>query len=241
MLYSIVLETPVILSVEPLYATFGAALRAGTETARVTEANVVFVALTRTWYFCEEEPATAGILAAPGVTAVKAPDAPILYSMESFAEIDSVNPSNLMEAAVGAAGRRGSIIVTGDEAGVPPAALMRMLSVTSLRAVAEGIIFAMSSAFVVIAVHLAPLALYSMRLVTPVTVSLRVSSAMPAGGALDAKTVCLIPARITQTNKNTTNRRFFTIKALPAADDRMFTGVLQSPHPCVFAPINHYR
>ena len=48
MLYSIVLETPVILSVEPLYTTFGAALRAGTETARVAEANVVFVAFTRT-------------------------------------------------------------------------------------------------------------------------------------------------------------------------------------------------
>jgi len=48
MLYSIDLETPVILSVEPLYTTFGAALRAGIETARVAEANVVLVALTRT-------------------------------------------------------------------------------------------------------------------------------------------------------------------------------------------------
>jgi len=165
--------------------------------------------------------------------------------MELFAAIDSVNPSNLTEAAAGVAGRRGSIIVTGDEAGVPLAALMRMLSVTSLRAVAEGIIFAMSSVFVFIAVHLAPLVLYSMRFDTPVTVSLRVSSATPVGGAaldaLDAKTVCVIPARITQTNKNTASRRFFTIKALPAADDCMFTGVLQSPHPCVFAPIYHYR
>jgi len=47
-LYSIDLETPVILSVNPLYATFGADLRAGTETVRVAEANAVFVAFTRT-------------------------------------------------------------------------------------------------------------------------------------------------------------------------------------------------
>jgi len=121
-----------------------------------------------------------------------------------------------MEEAAGVAGRRGSIIVTGDEAGAPPAALRRMLSVTSLRAAADGIIFTMSSVFVFIAVHLAPLVLYSMRSVTPVTVSLRVSSATPVGGALDAKTVCLIPARITQTKNTTATERFIAFKALPS-------------------------
>jgi hypothetical protein len=47
-LNSIAVETPVIMSVEPLYTAFGATLRAGTVTARVADANVVSVALTRT-------------------------------------------------------------------------------------------------------------------------------------------------------------------------------------------------
>jgi len=166
---------------------------------------------------------------------------PILYSIESVAEIVSVNPSNLMAAVAGVAGRRGRVIVSGDEAGVPPAAFTRMLSVTSLRALAEGISFAMSSVLEVMAFQLVPFVLYSMLPDTPVTVSLRVSSSMPVGAAFDAKTVCAIPMRITQTNKNTTSKRFFTFKALPAADDCMFTGALPSPHPCRFAPINYYR
>ena len=46
-LYSIAVETPVILSVEPLYTAFGAALRDGTVTVRVADANVVSVAMNR--------------------------------------------------------------------------------------------------------------------------------------------------------------------------------------------------
>ena len=49
-LYSIAVETPVIVSVEPLYAAFGAAPRAGTVTVSgVADTKVVSVALTRTW------------------------------------------------------------------------------------------------------------------------------------------------------------------------------------------------
>ena len=49
-LYSIAVETPVMLSVEPLYAAPGAAPRAGTVTVRgCAGTNVASVALTRTW------------------------------------------------------------------------------------------------------------------------------------------------------------------------------------------------
>jgi hypothetical protein len=46
-LYSIAVETPVIVSVEPLYTALGAAARAGTETVSVAEAGSADVALTR--------------------------------------------------------------------------------------------------------------------------------------------------------------------------------------------------
>ena len=47
-LYSIALDTPIILSVELLYAAEGAVARAGTVTVRTAEANAVSVALMRT-------------------------------------------------------------------------------------------------------------------------------------------------------------------------------------------------
>jgi hypothetical protein len=47
-LNSIAVETPVIMSVEPLYTAVGATLRAGTVTARTADANAVPVALKRT-------------------------------------------------------------------------------------------------------------------------------------------------------------------------------------------------
>jgi len=48
-LNSIVARTPVMLSVEPLYDAFGADARAGAVTERVGDANIVSVALIRTW------------------------------------------------------------------------------------------------------------------------------------------------------------------------------------------------
>jgi len=127
-----------------------------------------------------------GIAVSPEGTAKKLPDAPTLYSIKSVAAIDSASPSNLTAAASGAAGRRGSDIVVGSDAGAPPADLMRMLSVTSLLAVAAGIRFDMLSGSEVIPVHEVPLVLNSMRFDTPVTVSLGASSVMPAGVVVDA-------------------------------------------------------
>ena len=74
----------------------------------------------------------------------------------------------------------------GRDAGFPLADFRRMLSVTSPLAVAAGIMLVMLSGFAEMAVHLVPLVLYSMRLDTPVTVSLYVSSVMPSGDAVAA-------------------------------------------------------
>ena len=117
---------------------------------------------------------------------MKSPDEPNLNSIKSVALIDSVNPSNLTAAATGVAGRRGRIIFVGSEAGSPFAALVRILIVTSLRAVAEGIRFDMLNESEVMAVHLVPLVLNSMRFETPVIVSLRVLSVKPDGDVVDA-------------------------------------------------------
>ena len=177
-LYSIEAETPVILSVSELYRAFGAALRAGIDIERVADTNVVSVALTRTWQRWEDVPAFAGILVDPAGTGVKSTPDPILNSIESVTVTVSVNPSNLTTELAGVAGRRGSVMFVGSDAGFPPAALIRMLSVMSSRALAAGISADMSSVSEVIFLHLVPFVLYSMRLDTPVTVSLRVLSKM---------------------------------------------------------------
>jgi hypothetical protein len=130
-------------------------------------------------------------------------------------------------------------MVIGGDAGAPLAALVRILSVTSLRAVAAGIRFVMFSEFVVMGVHLIPFVLNSIRFDTPVTISLRVSSTMPVGAALEAKTICVIPTRITQKSKIAASKHFFnlfTIKALLATVELVFKGILPSLHPCVFTP-----
>ena len=79
------------------------------------------------------------IFVLPVATAVKAPDEPALNSIRSVAEIVSVNPSYFTVVAGGVAGRRGSIISVGNDAGFPFAALRRILIETSARAVAAGI------------------------------------------------------------------------------------------------------
>jgi hypothetical protein len=119
---------------------------------------------------------------------VKLPVVPALYSIKSVAVIDSVNPSNLTVAAIGVAGRRGNTMTVGSDAGAPFTALVRILSVTSFRAVAAGIKAVMFSVFAVMGVHLVPLVLNSIRFDTPVTASLRVSSAMPVGIVVSAAT-----------------------------------------------------
>jgi len=126
------------------------------------------------------------IFVPPAATAVKAPDEPTLNSIRSVAETDSVKPSYFTAVAVGVAGRRGSIISVGSDAGLPFTALRRILIETSARAVAAGIWLAMLNAFEVIAVHLVPFVLYSMRVETPVTVSFRVSNAIPVGDVVAA-------------------------------------------------------
>ena len=211
-LYSIALETPVILSVEPLYIAFGAALRDGTVTERTADANVVSVALSRTCTRWEDVPTFTGILP-PAGTAVKTPDVPVLNSIESAAAIDSVNPSNLTDAATGVAGRRGRIMLVGCDAAAPLVAFRRMLRVTSLRAVAAGIRLAMFSGFLVMAVHLVPLVLYSIRFDTPVTVSLCVSNTIP-DGELDAEAICIMPINMTQTH-NAADKIYFFKNVVP--------------------------
>jgi hypothetical protein len=79
-------------------------------------------------------------------------------------------------------------MTVGSDAGAPLTALVRILSVISLFAVAAGIRFVMLSVFAVIAVHEDPLVLNSIWFDTPVTVSLRVSSAMPVGIVVSAAT-----------------------------------------------------
>ena len=122
----------------------------------------------------------------PAATAVKLPVVPNLYSIRSVAIIDSVTPLNFTSVVEGVAGRRGSITSVGNDAGFPFAALSRMLCVTSLTAVALGIRLAIFNGFAVIAVHLVPFVLYSMRFDTPVTVSLRASIAKPVGDVVAA-------------------------------------------------------
>ena len=122
----------------------------------------------------------------PGGTAVKLPVVPDLNSIREDAISDSVIPSNFTDATVSVAGRLGSFILCGSDAGFAPAALSRMLRVTSPVAVAAGIRLVIFSVFDVMAVHFVPSMLYSIRFDTPVTDSLTVSSEIPVGDVVAA-------------------------------------------------------
>jgi len=101
------------------------------------------------------------MLVAPAETAVKLPLVPILDSILSVTLIDSVSPLKRMSEADGVTGRRGSAMFVDGEAACPLTALKRTLSVTSLRDVAEGIMF---STLIVVPgtfVHLVPFVLNS--------------------------------------------------------------------------------
>jgi len=130
-----------------------------------------------------DDPTLTGIFVAPVVTPVNAPLVPSRYSIESAARIVSVKPSNLTAVAAGVAGRRGRIISVAMEDGRPPVALKRTLSVTSFRAVAEGIMFAKFSEVEFTAVHLLPFVLNSIRFETPLKVSPCVFKVRPVGAA----------------------------------------------------------
>jgi len=128
---------------------------------------------------------------------VKLPALPTLNSIKSVAAIDSLIPLNITSAGIGVARRRRNVIVVGNDAGFPPAALMRIWTVASLLAVAPGIRLDMLSWVEVMFVHLVPFVLNSMRLETPSTTSadiFRVKSAGYVVATLGTATLLIIEA-----------------------------------------------
>lgn len=118
-LYSIAVDTPVIMSTEPSNNAYGAVTRAGAVIVSADDANVELVALTRTCQLWEDAPMLIDTLVSPAGTAVKLPAVPTLYSIRSVTVTDSVIPSNLTAVAVGVAVRRGSITFVASDAGSP--------------------------------------------------------------------------------------------------------------------------
>ena len=165
-----------------------------------------------------------GTFVSPEGTAEKLPDVPVLNSICEFAVTVSERPSNFTAVAVGAAGRRGMYMLMAKEAGFPLAALNRMLSMRPSAAAALGIMLDMSRGFAATVVHEVPLALYSIRFDTPLTVSPRGSKATPVGN------VSSLPGTLTLliNDDGAVAVALIRTKTVAAAPPNIFLGMLVS-------------